>query len=164
MARIWKLGDNVNTDVIIPGRYNVTTDRAQLAQHCLCEILPEFAQQVQAGDVIMAGHNFGWGLSRAHAAAGRQARGVVGVIARGVCVIAGAGAAREVVLPTVDVLRLLAPDIEFREVLSGREGVERYGEVFPVETRAAIDDADCTLFGASGGPSRPVLWYLRWGK
>src|SRR5256885_71374 len=81
-----------------------------------------------------------------------------------VCVIAGDDAAPEVVLPTVEVLRLLAPDIEFREVLSGREGVERYGEVFPVETRAAIDDADCTLFGASGGPSRPVLWYLRWGK
>lgn len=69
MSRIWKLGDNVNTDVIIPGRYNVTTDRAQLAKHCLCEVLPEFAQQVQPGDVIMAGHNFGCGSSREHAPA-----------------------------------------------------------------------------------------------
>ncbi len=43
MGRLWMLGDNVNTDVIIPGRYNVTTDRAQLAHHCLCEVLPEFA-------------------------------------------------------------------------------------------------------------------------
>ena len=55
MSRIWMLGDNVNTDVIIPGRYNVTTDRAQLARYCLCEVLPEFSQQVQVGDVVMAG-------------------------------------------------------------------------------------------------------------
>jgi 3-isopropylmalate/(R)-2-methylmalate dehydratase small subunit len=82
MARIWMLGDNVNTDVIIPGRYNVTTDRAQLARYCLYEVLPEFAQQVQAGDVLMAGHNFGCGSSREHAPAAIQACGVRVVIAR----------------------------------------------------------------------------------
>lgn len=82
MARIWMLGDNVNTDVIIPGRYNVTTDRAQLARYCLCEVMPEFAQQVQAGDVLMAGHNFGCGSSREHAPAAIQACGVRVVIAR----------------------------------------------------------------------------------
>jgi 3-isopropylmalate/(R)-2-methylmalate dehydratase small subunit len=82
MARIWILGDNVNTDVIIPGRYNVTTDRAQLARYCLYEVLPEFAQQVQAGDVLMAGHNFGCGSSREHAPAAIQACGVQVVIAR----------------------------------------------------------------------------------
>jgi 3-isopropylmalate/(R)-2-methylmalate dehydratase small subunit len=82
MARIWKLGDNINTDVIIPGRYNVTTDRAQLAKYCLCEILPEFSQQVEPGDVIMGGHNFGCGSSREHAPAAIQAAGVKVVIAR----------------------------------------------------------------------------------
>src|SRR5579859_3434480 len=82
MGRIWMLGDNVNTDVIIPGRYNVTTDRAQLARYCLCEVLPEFAQQVQAGDVMMAGHNFGCGSSREHAPAALQACGIQVVIAR----------------------------------------------------------------------------------
>ena len=82
MARIWMLGDNVNTDVIIPGRYNVTTDRAQLARYCLCEVLPEFVQQVQAGDVVMAGHNFGCGSSREHAPAALQACGVQVIIAR----------------------------------------------------------------------------------
>jgi len=82
MARIWMLGDNVNTDVIIPGRYNVTTDRAQLARYCLCEVLPEFSQQVQAGDVVMAGHNFGCGSSREHAPAALQACGVQVIIAR----------------------------------------------------------------------------------
>jgi len=64
----------------------------------------------------------------------------------------------------VEILRSLAPDICFVEASSGRDAVERYGETFPDETREAIDAADCTLFGASGGPSRPILWYLRWGK
>ena len=82
MARIWMLGDNVNTDVIIAGRYNVTTDRTQLARYCLCEVLPDFSQQVQAGDVVMAGHNFGCGSSREHAPAAILANGVKVVIAR----------------------------------------------------------------------------------
>lgn len=82
MNRIWMLGDNVNTDVIIPGRYNVTTDRAQLARYCLCEVLPEFSQQVRTGDVVMAGHNFGCGSSREHAPAALLACGVQVVIAR----------------------------------------------------------------------------------
>ena len=82
MARIWMLGDNVNTDVIIPGRYNVTTDRAQLARYCLFEVLPTFSQQVQAGDVVMAGHNFGCGSSREHAPAALQASGIQVIIAR----------------------------------------------------------------------------------
>jgi len=82
MARIWMLGDNVNTDVIIPGRYNVTTDRSQLARYCLYEVLPQFSQQVQAGDVVMAGHNFGCGSSREHAPAALLACGVQVIIAR----------------------------------------------------------------------------------
>jgi 3-isopropylmalate/(R)-2-methylmalate dehydratase small subunit len=82
MGRIWKLGDNINTDVIIPGRYNVTTDRAQLAHYCLFEVLPEFSQQVQAGDVILAGHNFGCGSSREHAPTAILANGIQVVIAR----------------------------------------------------------------------------------
>jgi 3-isopropylmalate dehydrogenase len=81
-----------------------------------------------------------------------------------ICVIAGDDAAPEVMYPTVEVLRLLVPDINFVEAFSGREALERCNDAFPEETREAIDAADCTLFGASGGPSRPVLWYLRWGK
>ena len=82
MGRLWMLGDNVNTDVIIPGRYNVTTDRAQLASHCLCEVLPEFAVQVQPGDIVMAGHNFGCGSSREHAPSALLGCNVRVVIAR----------------------------------------------------------------------------------
>lgn len=82
MGRIWKFGDNINTDMIIPGRYNVTTDRAQLAKYCFYEARPDFSQQVQAGDVIVGGHNFGCGSSREHAPAAIQANNIKVVIAR----------------------------------------------------------------------------------
>ncbi len=81
-----------------------------------------------------------------------------------VCVIAGDDAAPEVMHPTVEILRMLAPDIRFVEPPYGRAAQERYGTAFPEETRQAIDAANCTLFGASGGPCRPILWYLRWNK
>jgi 3-isopropylmalate dehydrogenase len=80
-----------------------------------------------------------------------------------VCVIPGDDAAPQVVLPTVALLHDLVPGIRFREALSGRAAQEKYGDPFPQETRQAISAADCTFFGASGGPSRPVLWHLRWG-
>ena len=81
MSRVWRLGDNVNTDQIIPGRYNVTTDRAHLAKYCLCEYRPDFADGVAAGDVLVAGRNFGCGSSREHAAVALKATGLAAVIA-----------------------------------------------------------------------------------
>ncbi|HEX6776563.1 MAG TPA: 3-isopropylmalate dehydratase small subunit [Ktedonobacterales bacterium] len=81
MSRVWRLGENVNTDQIIPGRYNVTTDRAHLAKYCLCEQRPDFAAGVAAGDVLVAGRNFGCGSSREHAAVALKANGLAAVIA-----------------------------------------------------------------------------------
>ncbi len=81
MARVWRLGDNVNTDQIIPGRYNVTTDRAHLAKYCLCEHCPDFAPNVAPGDVVVAGRNFGCGSSREHAAVALKATGIAAVVA-----------------------------------------------------------------------------------
>lgn len=81
MARVWRLGDNINTDQIIPGRYNVTTDRAHLAQHCLCEHRPDFPTGVAVGDVLVAGRNFGCGSSREHAAVALKASGLAAVVA-----------------------------------------------------------------------------------
>jgi 3-isopropylmalate/(R)-2-methylmalate dehydratase small subunit len=81
MARAWKLHDNVNTDEIIPGRYNVTTDRASLAEHCLCEVRPDFPNSVRPGDVIVGGRNFGCGSSREHAPIAIQTCGVAAVVA-----------------------------------------------------------------------------------
>lgn len=81
MGRAWTLHDNVNTDEIIPGRYNMTTDRASLAEHCLCEVRPDFPTGVRSGDVLVGGRNFGCGSSREHAPVAIQACGVAAVVA-----------------------------------------------------------------------------------
>ena len=82
MSRVWKVGDNVSTDEIIPGRYNVTTDRQQLAKAAFIEYRPDYAENVRPGDVIVAGKNFGMGSSREHAPIAIQASGAKAVIAR----------------------------------------------------------------------------------
>ena len=66
-GRVFKYPDNVDTDVIIPARYLNTPDAAELAQHCMEDIDPSFVGRVSAGDVIVAGWNFGRGSSREHA-------------------------------------------------------------------------------------------------
>lgn len=80
-GRVHKFGDHVDTDVIIPARYLVTTDERELAQHCMEGIQPDFAARVEAGDVIVAGRNFGCGSSREHAPLAIKAAGVSCVIA-----------------------------------------------------------------------------------
>jgi 3-isopropylmalate/(R)-2-methylmalate dehydratase small subunit len=67
MAKAWTFGENLNTDEIIPGRFNITIDPIELAKNVFCEIKPEFAKNVQPGDVIVGGQNFGCGSSREHA-------------------------------------------------------------------------------------------------
>jgi 3-isopropylmalate dehydratase small subunit len=81
MGRAWVLGDGVSTDAIMPGRFNLTTDPKALAAACLCEARPDFAAGVQAGDVIVAGRNFGCGSSREHAPMSIHANGVAAVVA-----------------------------------------------------------------------------------
>lgn len=81
MARVWKLGDGISTDAIMPGRYNLTTDPQALARACLCEARPDFATGVQPGDVIVGGRNFGCGSSREHAPLSIRANGVAAVVA-----------------------------------------------------------------------------------
>ena len=66
-GKVFKYPDNVDTDVIIPARYLNTPDAAELAQHCMEDIDPSFVGRVSAGDVMVAGWNFGCGSSREHA-------------------------------------------------------------------------------------------------
>ena len=82
MGRVFKLGDGVSTDAIIPGRYNVTTDLAALGKACLIAARPDLGETVQPGDVLVAGRNFGCGSSREHAPLAIQASGVKAVVAR----------------------------------------------------------------------------------
>jgi 3-isopropylmalate/(R)-2-methylmalate dehydratase small subunit len=78
---VFKFGDNVDTDVIIPARYLNTTDPAELAQHCMEDIDRSFIRNVKAGDIIVANKNFGCGSSREHAPIAIKAAGVSCVIA-----------------------------------------------------------------------------------
>ncbi|WP_027938210.1 3-isopropylmalate dehydratase small subunit [Anaeroarcus burkinensis] len=80
-GRVWKYGDHVDTDVIIPARYLSTSEPAELAKHCMEDIDESFRSQVQAGDIMVAGRNFGCGSSREHAPVAIQACGISCVIA-----------------------------------------------------------------------------------
>jgi 3-isopropylmalate dehydratase small subunit len=81
-GRVHKLGDDINTDDIISAKYLVSTDAKELGRHCLESIKPDFAGRVQAGDIIVAGKNFGCGSSREHAPLAIKGCGVSAVIAR----------------------------------------------------------------------------------
>ncbi|WIW69939.1 3-isopropylmalate dehydratase small subunit [Anaerosinus gibii] len=80
-GKVWRYGDNVDTDVIIPARYLNTADPKELAMHCMEDIDSTFAQRVQKGDIIIADKNFGCGSSREHAPVAIKASGVPVVIA-----------------------------------------------------------------------------------
>ena len=66
-GKVFKYGDNVDTDVIIPARYLNTSDANELAAHCMEDIDKDFVKNVKKGDIIVAGYNFGCGSSREHA-------------------------------------------------------------------------------------------------
>jgi 3-isopropylmalate/(R)-2-methylmalate dehydratase small subunit len=82
--RVWKYGEDVNTDVIFPGKYTYTIDLdpAELARRALEDLDPDFADSVEAGDVIVAGRNWGNGSSREQAVSCLVAAGVHAVIAK----------------------------------------------------------------------------------
>ena len=81
-GKVFKFGDNVNTDEIIPARYLNTIDPVELAKHCMEDVDPRFAGKVKKGDIIVAGENFGCGSSREHAPIAIKAAGISAVIAR----------------------------------------------------------------------------------
>ena len=80
-GRVFKYGNDVDTDVIIPARYLNTTSESELASHCMEDIDPNFVKKVRPGDIIVAGDNFGCGSSREHAPIAIKASGVKLVIA-----------------------------------------------------------------------------------
>ena len=80
-GKVFKFGDNVDTDVIIPARYLNAPSPAELAQHCMEDIDAEFVKKVSKGDIMVGGANFGCGSSREHAPIAIQASGIECVIA-----------------------------------------------------------------------------------
>ena len=81
-GKVYKYGDHVDTDVIIPARYLNTTDPKELATHCMEDMDKEFAKKVKSGDIMVAGINFGCGSSREHAPISIKASGIKCVIAK----------------------------------------------------------------------------------
>ena len=81
-GRVWKFGDSISTDLITPGRfYHLRSNLSELAKHAMEDADPKFSSKVKKGDFIVAGHNFGLGSSREHAAIVIKLSGVSAVIA-----------------------------------------------------------------------------------
>lgn len=82
-GKVWKYGDDVNTDVIFPGKYTYTvTDPTEMAKIAMEDLDPSFAQNVQPGDIVVGGKNFGCGSSREQAAFCLKYAGVGAIVAR----------------------------------------------------------------------------------
>ena len=81
-GRVWKFGDHIDTDVIIPARFLNVSDKDELAKNCFADLRPDFVKEIRTGDIILAGSNFGCGSSREHAPLAIKAAGVGVVIAK----------------------------------------------------------------------------------
>ena len=77
----WKFGDDIDTDIIVPGRYLIYTDEERLAEHCMEGLDADFDKKCKNGDFIVAGRNFGCGSSREHAPIAIKGAGISAVIA-----------------------------------------------------------------------------------
>lgn len=81
-GKVWKFGDNIDTDAIIPARYLTTFDPQELAAHCMEDADPDFVKKMKSGDIILGGENFGCGSSREHAPIAIKAAGISCVVAK----------------------------------------------------------------------------------
>ncbi|MCS7144352.1 MAG: 3-isopropylmalate dehydratase small subunit [Archaeoglobaceae archaeon] len=82
MGKVWKFGDDIDTDVIIPGKYLVFNEPEELAKHAFENVRKDLSNKVKKGDFIVAGRNFGCGSSREHAVLALKGLGVSAVIAK----------------------------------------------------------------------------------
>lgn len=80
-GKVWRYGDNIDTDVIIPARYLNSFDPQELASHCMVDIDESFAKNVKTGDIMVGGKNFGCGSSREHAPVAIKASGISVIVA-----------------------------------------------------------------------------------
>jgi len=81
-GKVWKFGDNIDTDAIVPARYLNTSDPKELAKHCMENADPNFVKKMKPGDIIIGGENFGCGSSREHAPIAIKAAGISCVVAK----------------------------------------------------------------------------------
>ena len=81
-GKIWKFGNDIDTDLIIPARYLNVSDGSELAKNCFIDVRPDFAASVSSGDILLAGRNFGCGSSREHAPLAIREAGISVIIAK----------------------------------------------------------------------------------
>jgi 3-isopropylmalate/(R)-2-methylmalate dehydratase small subunit len=146
-GRVWKYGDDVNTDVIFPGKYTYQPmEPAEMAQHAMEDLDPEFAKSVRAGDVIVAGKNFGCGSSREQAATCLKAAGVAAIVAPSFSRIFFRNAINEG-LPVIELARgteaIAAGDdveIDFAAGVVRHKGADYRFPALPPEVLAILED------------------------
>ena len=80
-GKVWKFGNDIDTDIILPGRYLIYTDEEELSKHCMEGLVNDFKSKVNEGDFILGGTNFGCGSSREHAPIAIKGCGISAVIA-----------------------------------------------------------------------------------
>ena len=80
-GKVWKFGNDIDTDIILPGRYLIYTDEEELSKHCMEGLVSDFKSQASPGDFILGGTNFGCGSSREHAPIAIKGCGISAVIA-----------------------------------------------------------------------------------
>lgn len=81
-GKVWKFGDNIDTDVIIPARFLNVSDKDILARNCFADLRPDFGEKVTHGDIIVGGSNFGCGSSREHAPLAIKTAGIGVIVAK----------------------------------------------------------------------------------
>ena len=146
-GKVWKFGDDIDTDVIIPARYLMTSDPDELAAHVMEDVDPDFVNKVKPGDIIVAGKNFGCGSSREHAPIAIKAAGVKVVVAEsfarifyrnainiGLAVVEAPEACKET--ETGDILEI---DTDEGGVLNDRTGNSYPSKPYPPYVQQIID-------------------------
>lgn len=132
-GKVWRYGDNIDTDVIIPARYLNSFAPKELASHCMVDIDESFAPNVQTGDIMVGGHNFGCGSSREHAPIAIKASGIPVIIAASFARIFYRNAIN-VGLPVLeigdDVEKIKAGDIVSVDLSTGKIVDETTGDTF----------------------------------
>jgi 3-isopropylmalate/(R)-2-methylmalate dehydratase small subunit len=114
--KIWKYGDDINTDMLFPGKYTYTCSTAEeIKPHLLEDLDPTFASQVEAGDIVLAGKNFGCGSSREQPALGLKSVGIQAVIAESFARIFFRAAINQglLLIECPEAVRSFQPDQEF---------------------------------------------------
>ena len=134
-GKVWRYGDNIDTDVIIPARYLNTFDPKELSKHCMVDIDPTFAENVKAGDIMVGGKNFGCGSSREHAPWALTDLGLRAIVSSEIADIFRGNSLKNGLLPIVldeaDVQELMQhPDDELTIDVAARELRTPAGKVY----------------------------------